>query len=367
VLITGPVYSARKYVYLEASGGNVPVEKARKLAMLSKSRAGQRARWIWRRASARYPRLAALRRRLAAVATRSSRTASAGGVASDLETRGVKPANIIWIFCVARSGSTWLSGMMGELKGHKVWKEPRVGHLFGEFYVNTPRAKTESANFIMGTPTREGWISAIRNFVLTGARHTFPRLGPEEYLVIKEPGGGVGAPFLMEALPESRMILLVRDPRDVVSSSLDATREGSWQKEQRRSGGSGRKALTDKQPDAVVRRSAKKYLRNMERAKQAYDAHEGPKALILYEELRADALGTMRRLYAALGIEVEEKELARAVEKQAWEAIPEDMKGEGKFYRKASPGGWREDLTPRQAKIVEEITAPVMGGFYPSG
>jgi Sulfotransferase family len=332
--------------------------------MLSKLQA--RARWIWRRTSARYPRLAALRRRLAAAAVRSVRVVaprSAGSVASNPE--GVNPANIIWIFCVARSGSTWLSGMMGELRGHKVWKEPRVGHLFGEFYINTPKAKTESANFIMGAPTREGWISAIRNFVLTGARHTFPRLGPEDYLVIKEPGGGVGAPFLMEALPESRMILLVRDPRDVVSSSLDATREGSWQKEQRRTSGSGRKALTDKQPDAVVRRSAKKYLRNMERAKQAYDAHVGPKALVLYEELRADTFGTMKRLYAALGIEVEDNELARAVENQAWEAIPEDMKGEGKFYRKASPGGWREDLTSRQAKIVEEITAPVMGQFYP--
>jgi hypothetical protein len=41
------------------------------------------------------------------------------------------------------------------------------------------------------------------------------------------------------------------------------------------------------------------------------------------------------------------------------------MKGQGKFYRKASPGGWRDDLTPRQAKLVEEITAPVMGEFYP--
>jgi hypothetical protein len=72
----------------------------------------------------------------------------------------------------------------------------------------------------------------------------------------------------------------------------------------------------------------------------------------------------MRRLYSSLGIEVGEKELERAVERHAWEAIPEDMKGQGKFYRKASPGGWREDLTPRQAKIVEDITAPVMGEFY---
>jgi hypothetical protein len=72
----------------------------------------------------------------------------------------------------------------------------------------------------------------------------------------------------------------------------------------------------------------------------------------------------MRRLYSDLGIAVDPGELERAVERHAWEAIPEDVKGPGKFYRKASPGGWREDLTPKQARIVEEITAPVMGEFY---
>ena len=159
-------------------------------------------------ASARYPRLAAMRRRLSAAAVRSAGVVGRGRRRpagwADLEDGGLNPANILWIFCVARSGSTWLAEMMGEIGGHKVWKEPRVGHLFGEFYVNTPRERRWSANFIMGEPTRDGWIHAIRNFVLTGARHTFPFLGPENYLVVKEPGGGVGAPFLMEALPESR-------------------------------------------------------------------------------------------------------------------------------------------------------------------
>ncbi len=325
------------------------------------SRVKRRGLWAWRRASARYPKLAVLRRRLAAASVGSGRSLA---VAPEGAAGGLSPANIVWIFCVARSGSTWLASMMGEIDGADVWKEPRVGHLFGEFYENTPRAKTESANFIMGSPTRRAWISSIRHFVLTGARYAFPTLGPEDYLVVKEPGGGVGAPFLMEALPESRMILLVRDPRDVVSSSLDATREGSWQKEQRRAAGSGRRALTAKQPDAVVKRSARKYLRNMERARQAFDAHEGPKTLIRYEDLRAEPLDAMRRIYSGLRIEADGDTLARAVEKHSWEAIPEDMKGQGKFYRKASPGGWEEDLTPRQVEIVEEISAPLLDEFY---
>ena len=326
------------------------------------SRLKSRGLWAWRRASTRYPKLAVLRRRLAAASIGSGRSRVV--VAPEENGEGLSPANVVWIFCVARSGSTWLASMMGETKGTAVWKEPRVGHLFGEFYENNPKAKTESANFIMGTPTRPAWISSIRHFVLTGARYAFPALGPDDFLVVKEPGGGVGAPFLMEALPESRMILLVRDPRDVVSSSLDATREGSWQKEQRRAAGSGRKSLTARQPDAVVKRSAKKYVRNMERARQAFDDHRGPKSLVRYEDLLADTLGAMRRVYSELGMEAGGDALARAVEKHSWEAIPEDMKGQGKFYRKASPGGWEEDLTPGQVEIVEEICAPLMDGFY---
>jgi hypothetical protein len=286
-------------------------------------------------------------------------------VAPEEAGEGLRTANVVWIFCVARSGSTWLASIMGEMKGAAVWKEPRVGHLFGEFYENNPKAKTESANFIMGAPAKPAWISSIRHFVLTRARYGFPTLGPDDFLVVKEPGGGVGAPFLMEALPESRMILLVRDPRDVVSSSLDATREGSWQKEQRHAAGSGRKSLTAKQPDAVVKRSARKYLRNMGRAREAFDAHRGPKALVRYEDLLADTLGAMKRVYSELGMEAGADTLARAVEKHSWEAIPEDMKGQGKFYRKASPGGWQEDLTIRQVEIVEEITAPLLDAYYP--
>jgi hypothetical protein len=73
----------------------------------------------------------------------------------------------------------------------------------------------------------------------------------------------------------------------------------------------------------------------------------------------------MRRIYSTLGIVVDEEELSRVVEKHSWENIPEEQKGEGKFYRKATPGGWREDLSPEQARIVEEATRPLLEEHYP--
>jgi hypothetical protein len=113
-----------------------------------------------------------------------------------------------------------------------------------------------------------------------------------------------------------------------------------------------------------VKRSAKKYVRNMGRAREAFEAHGGPKTLVRYEDLLTDTLGAMRRVYSDLGMEVDGAALARAVEKHSWEAIPEDMKGQGKFYRKASPGGWEQDLTPTQIGIVEEISGPLLDEFY---
>ena len=156
------------------------------------------------------------------------------------------------------------------------------------------------------------------------------------------------------------------DPRDVVASSLDSRREGGWNfernKDRRR-----RKGKEPPQKGSVkfAKDRASNYVRGMSNAKMAYDAHDGPKALVRYEDLRVDALGTMRRMYSTIGVPVNEEELARVVEKHSWENIPEGKKGEGKFYRKASPGAWREDLTPEQAEMVAKVTAPLLEQLYP--
>jgi hypothetical protein len=288
-----------------------------------------------------------------------------GGLKGGEQARSANPENMIWIFCTARSGSTWLTNVLDELVEGAVWEEPKVGRLFGEFYSRYARTKQTQlgrVNFVLGEPTREAWTRALRNFVLQMAWASHPSITPERYLIVKEPGGAIGAPLLMDALPESRMVLLVRDPRDFAASVLDAVKKGGWMYE-----GLDEWARKDLSSERAVLRYLKvlsnQYVRQMSNGKKAFDSHEGRKILLKYDALREDTLGTMRHLCAALAIPVDEQRLARAVVRHSWEKVPEKEKGAGKFYRKATPGGWREDLTPEQARIVEDITAPLIEEF----
>ena len=277
----------------------------------------------------------------------------------------IHPENLVWMFGSGRTGSNWLMRMIGESAGCARWEEPRIGSLFAFYYSQAGDRKNK--HFILGLPYKETWLKSVRSFILKGASVRFPEIGEGGYLVIREPTSSNGAPLLMEALPESRMIFLIRDPRDIVASSLAGSRKGGWLYERHfQSNRERHYAEAEKNPDAFVRRRANMCLQHVNGAKQAYEAHGGYKVLVKYEDLIDNPLATMQYLYSTLEIPVNEEVLARTVEKHSWKNIPKDKKGEGKFHRKGISGGWREDLTSEQVEIVESVTAPLLDEFYPA-
>ncbi len=274
--------------------------------------------------------------------------------------KSVRAEQLIWMFGYSRTGSTWLSLMMAELENQERWHEPYVGMLFGTFMYQRMKNNDKLLNnptFILSEPYREVWLRSIKNFVLEGATARHPDLREDQYLVVKEPNGSMGAPLLMEANPESRMIFLIRDPRDVIASRLEAFTEGGWT-------GRDWDYSTDNKLVKGTRRMAKSYTETISKVQEAYEAHPGKKTLVRYEDLRHDTFSTMKAMYAALDVEADEAQLEAAVANHSWENIPEYQKGKGKFFRRAQPGSWKEDLSPRQVALIEDITGPILSKYY---
>jgi Sulfotransferase family len=273
-------------------------------------------------------------------------------------TKPVSPENIIWVFGSPRGGTTWLSEMMATPKRRKLWREPFFGVVLALRRLIVNQNHVSSRQFILSDQLKEAWLPSIRNLFLDVAAARYPN--PRLLIVVKEPNGSMGAPLIMEALPESKLIFIVRDPRDVVASQLDASRVGSWY---------GRReyeaSLFDTGEGDYVEQLARGYVLNVSGAKEAYESHKGPKAMVRYEDLRKDTFALLGKIHDDLDLRLPAAQLRASIAENSWENIPEEERGEGKRRRKATPGSWREDLTPQQAETVERITAPLLNEFYP--
>jgi hypothetical protein len=213
------------------------------------------------------------------------------------------------------------------------------------FRLNDVRA--EARDYFFARQWENAWRAPLRELLLArlGAQ-----LGNARFAILKEPNGSLGADAIMSVLPESRLIFLLRDGRDVVDSELDAAEPDSWATRKYDS-------LERTERGDYLRGRAHAWVQRTEVVQRAFAAHDPElRYLVRYEALRADPESVVSELARWLDLPV--AVLTEAARATAFERLPENLRGQGQFARAASPGLWRENLLPDEQAALEQIMGP---------
>jgi len=273
----------------------------------------------------------------------------------DSDEESILEKNIVWIFASRRSGTTWLARELLSL-GTRFMNEPLIGDHLGFVKIASRNSIKRNidifkkdASYFFSDHYREIWKYYLRKLILNRIFSQFQDLTKK--IVIKEPNGSMGANIISECLPNSKIIILLRDGRDVMDSRMDAKQKGSWQVVNR-----NLKPISNEERLPYIKEKAQEWVRLMDILMKTYNSHSKDfRLLVRYEDLRHNTLNEVKKIYRFLGIEISENDAKNIVEKYSFENIPEEQKGKGKFIRTANPGGWKENFNEKEVRTMEEI------------
>lgn len=260
--------------------------------------------------------------------------------------------NIVFIVGSQRSGTTWLQRLLAS---HPQVRTGQESYLFS--YI-APQLRAWKSNLETISGGRGGvglpcYFSddEFRGLLLDYTRNLLePMIGdlsPSELFVEKTPDHALFLPEIATLLPRSRIIHILRDPRDVVASLLAASK--TW----------GNRWAPEN-----ARRAAWMWVRRVRPVRDVARMLPRDRFLeIRYEDLRQSPAQNLAFVSRFLGLEWEGDQLAQAVSENSVEnsrkcgGTPIPVKGEfsavsgpvvtepNGFVRRAQPGGWKDDLS----------------------
>jgi hypothetical protein len=266
-------------------------------------------------------------------------------------TAGAAEDRIAWIIGCGRTGSTWLGEMLGDLPKIRRWHEPYFGR-FLQHVGEHPEEFDRRGSFFFKRH-QPVWIAGLRDLFFRMVGERYPQFG-RHGLVVKEVNTPELYPWLRTLFPLGRLILLIRDPFDILDSYLDLQRPGSWN-------------TTFGEPEAPrgtpdVRRTAEHIRSALMLAVETYDAFPVEQRLrISYEELLSDPVRCLVACGELISVAVDRDLAADVAEKHAFPQ--HERTGSLQFRRRGQAGGWRtsENFGPDVLDIARDVLGPLRG------
>ena len=270
---------------------------------------------------------------------------------------------IVWVFCSDRSGSTWLAKDLLNHSENILWNEPKIVHSF-EISKNilgletgTPLIKKPferdlaRPNYFFSEQYKSNWIDYLKKLLLHRAFSFSQTI--KKNLIIKEPSGGEGIRTILECLPNSKMIFLVRDGRDVVDSKVDRHMPDSWSIRQ---GSEFLPLDTLEKRRRIISYYSSDWKWTIINIQKDFEKHDSTLRYFLrYEDLIKNTFFELKKIYDFLKMPIDENEIRHAIEKSKFENIPSSEKGPGKFYRTAKVGGYKDNFSKEEQELMNSI------------
>ena len=282
------------------------------------------------------------------------------------------PGRLAWIFGSSRSGSTWLLRMLSELERVIPVDDPHIGHHLGVWRPiplawatakDPPKLgtladfKRKKRDYLFSDRYRDTWVPQLRDlisarFEAQAAQDIAAAGGIDQPIVVVKEPGSHAADTIMDVFPQSSLIFLLRDGRDVVDSWLDAYKDGSWATDE------GAYPLDDTGRPALIRWQSSVWLHRTEVVQETYARTEPMRrVLIRYEEMRSDPVAALERICSMLGIEASREQLDEIAGTHSYSSVPKADKGAGREIRRAEPGGWTDHMTRQEIIEMHDILA----------
>jgi len=283
---------------------------------------------------------------------------------SRLETR------LVWIVGSPRTGSTWLADLIADDRRCVRIFEPLIGlhlgvrsaavaHVPEQQLVEKPRIldlRTDEHYFFAAQRAR-WWAPVLRKLILRRFS-SYCRPQAEAY-VVHEPNGSDGADIIMQSLPKSRLLFLMRDARDVIDSILDSYRTGSWLD---LAFGVGRE-LTPRDRLELIETESYRWLTRTRVVQRAFDQHAPRLRYYLrYEDLLSDTDRELEQVLAWMNL-TRPANLDERIRRHSFDSVPAEHRGPGRFHRAARPGLWKEAWTTEERRTCGAILDPTLQDY----
>ncbi len=161
-----------------------------------------------------------------------------------------------------------------------------------------------------------------------------------EVVVDKTPENGHLADFILKLFPDAYFLHVVRDPRSVFCSHRGAT----WAKWEfpRQPVDGARYWRKDVETSLAIREKTENYLE------------------VRYEDLKDKGPSELERVLAWLGLNAEEGFAERALAASTKDKVKETKELPKDFVRKVPAGGWREELSSGDVRVIEYLAGDLM-------